>query len=178
MLLNKLPVLDNGYVALIDSTMPHKRYEAVVDEFYRATSTPALHKLCHAVLVFKAPLFVQLHLAQHGLALVSTRVQESEAYVPSIGEIGCSSHENNKLISEDISRTTEALLINPKAYQTDGCDPFISQVIMPVSSYATFLVGGTLEMWQKFYNTKSVPAPIKSYASAVEQLIKAEWKHV
>lgn len=178
MLLNKLPVLDNGYVALIDSTLPHKRYESVVDEFFRATPIPAIHKLCHAVIVFKAPLFVQLHLAQHGLTLVSTRVQEAEAYVPSVGEVGSDSHEINKMISEDMANTTEALLINPKAYQSDGCDPFISQVMMPVSSYATFLVCGSLEAWQKFYNTKSVPAPIRSYASAVEQIIKAEWKHV
>jgi hypothetical protein len=178
MLLNKLPVLDNGYVALIDSVMPHKQYQAVVDEFYNATDTAALHKLCYAIIVFKAPLFVQLHLAQHGLTLVSTKIKDNEAYVPSIGEIGCSNHETNKLISEDMSRTTEALLINPSAYQADGCDAFLSQVILPISSYATFLVGGSLEIWQKFYNTKSVPMPIKSYASAVEQLIKVEWKHV
>jgi hypothetical protein len=49
---------------------------------------------------------------------------------------------------------------------------------MPISCYATFLVGGSLEIWQKFYNAKSAPTPIKSYANAVEQLIKAEWKHV
>ena len=70
MLLNKIPVLDNGYVALIDSTMPFKRYEAVVDEFYTSTDNPVLKKLCYAVMAFKAPLFVQLHLAQHGLVMV------------------------------------------------------------------------------------------------------------
>lgn len=178
MLLNKIPVLDNGYVALIDSTMPFKRYEAVVDEFYTSTDNPVLKKLCYAVMAFKAPLFVQLHLAQHGLVMVSTRMQDDDAYKPSVGEIGTSNHETNKLISDDISRTTEALLINPKAYQADGCDPFISQVIMPVSSYTTFLIGGPIELWQRFYKTKSMPLPIKSYANAVEQIIEVEWKNV
>lgn len=176
MLLNQIPVLDSGFVALIDSTMPFKKYESVIDAYYRSTDSPAVRKLCYAIVVFKAPLFVQLHLAQHGLVMVSTRAQDHEAYKPSIGEIGTNSHEMNKTISEDISRTTEALLINPRAYQADGCDQFISQVIMPVSSYATFLVGGPLESWQKFYKTKNVPLPIRSYADAVEQIILAEWK--
>ncbi len=178
MLLNKIPVLDDGYVALISSALSHITYNDTVDEFFGAKDHLSLKDIAYAALVFKAPLFVQLHLAQAGLTLVSSRSTEIGAYKPNPGEIGCADHETSKLISDDIARTTDALLINPNAYQADGADKFISQLIMPVSTYATFIVGGTLKQWQEFYQAKNVPAPIKAYKLAVEQIVKAEWKNV
>lgn len=178
MLLNEIPVLDKGYVALIDGSMGTAKYKQIIDHFYGAVDSPHLKKMCYAVLAFKAPIFVQMHLAQHGLTMLGTKLSTNDAYVPSIGEINSSSLENNKLISDDISRTTDALLINPSAYQTDGCDKFISQVIMPVSSYTTFIVGGTIDAWRGFYKNKSVPAPIRAYANTVKDIIESEWRDV
>lgn len=179
MLLNKIPVLDNGYVALISSTLSGQLYQETVDEFMGARDNKRLNKVCYAVLAFKAPIFVQLYLAQHGLTLVSA-LENSEitAYKPNPGEIGCTDHADNKNIADDISRTTDTLLLNPKAYQADGADSFMSQLIMPISTYATFLVSGSLETWQSFYQRKTVPNAIKSYVNAVEHIIRAEWKHV
>ena len=178
MLLNKIPVLDNGYVALIGSACPTPIFTGVLEEFFKAKHTDTLNKVCYATLAFKAPIFVQLYLAQNGLTMVSTRVGELQAYLPGVGEIGSGDHQTDRDISDDIARTTEALLINPIAYQKDKCDPFISQVIMPVSTYDTFLVGGSLEVWKQVYSSRTTPAPIKSYLLAVEQIIKVEWKHV
>lgn len=178
MLLNKIPVLDDGYVALLSSALSHVIYKDMLDEFFESKDSKIIHKICYATIAFKAPIFVQLYIAQHGLTLVSTKVGELNAYKPNPGEVGSRDHNTNKEIADDISRTTDALLINPAAYQADGADHFISQLIMPVSTYATFIVGGTLETWQKFYQFKSVPAPIRSYTDAIEQIIKAEWKYV
>lgn len=178
MLLNRLPVLDDGYVALISSAVPHVVYRDVTDEFFGAKESLSLRKVCYATLVFKAPIFFHLYLSQHRLTLISTKENSSAAYIPNPGEIGCSEHTTSKDIADDISHTTAALLINPAAYQSDGADRFISQIIMPISTYSTFIVGGTLEEWIKFYQTKGAPAPIRAYAKAVEQIIKAEWKDV
>lgn len=183
MLLNKIPVLDQGYVALISSAMSHKVYSDTVDEFFGAVDNVSLHRLSFATLVFKAPLFVQMHLGQHGVKIVHARPanQSSDslgAYLPNHGEIAGPDLESNRAIADDIERTTAALLINPASYRADGADRFISQIILPISTYTTFLVGATLEDWQKFYRMKSVPTPIRSYADAVEQIIKAEWKNV
>lgn len=179
MLLNKIPVLDDGYVALLSSALSHQTYKDVVDEFFGAKDKITLRKACFAVLAFKAPIFVQLHLAQHGLTLISTAsTSDSSAYKPNPGEIGCPDHATSKDIADDISSTTAALLINPSAYRADGADTFISQLIMPISTYATFIVSGNLDTWQRFYQSKAVPAPIKAYCLAVEQIIKGEWKNV
>jgi len=166
-LLNKIPVLDQGYVALISSAMSNKVYSDTVDEFFGAMDNVSLHRLSFATLVFKAPLFVQMHLGQHGVKIVHAKPANQSSDL-----------ESNRAIADDIERTTAALLINPASYRADGADKFISQIILPISTYTTFLVGATLEDWQKFYRMKSVPAPIRSYADAVEQIIKAEWKNV
>lgn len=178
MLLNNIPVLDDGYVALLSSALSHMTYKDVVDEYFGAVDNINLRKACFATLVFRAPIFVQLHLSQHGLTLISTKNSDVSAYKPNGGEVGCQDHATSKDIADDIARTTDALLINPAAYKADGADPFISQVIMPISTYTTFIVAGTLEQWQKFYQYKSVPTPIRAYADAVENIMKAEWKNV
>lgn len=178
MLLNKIPVLDEGYAALISSSLPHLKYQDVVDEFFGAKDHQQLKTVAYATLAIKSPIFVQLYIAQMGFTLVSSRLNQLAAYKPSVGEIGGKDHNTNMDISDDIARTTEALLINPSAYQADGCEPFISQIILPISTYATFIVGGTLKQWMEFYQNKNVPAPIKAYKNAIEQIIKAEWKNV
>lgn len=178
MLLNKIPVLDDGYVALISSAVPHVVYRDVIDEYFGAKDTLSLRKVSYATLVFKAPVFFHLYLSQHGLTLISTKENAAGAYKPNPGEIGCQDHATSREIADDISRTTEALLINPAAYRSDGADQFISQIILPISTYSTFIVGGTLEEWIKFYQSKGAPAPIRAYAKAVEQIIKVEWKDV
>lgn len=178
MLVSKIPVLDKGYAALLGSTLAHPAYKNVIDELFAARDNKNLDKVCYATILIKAPLFVQLHLAQHGLTMVSTRVAELDAYVPNAGEVGAKDHAVSKDIADDIQRTTDALLINPAAYKADGCDPSVAQNILPISTYATSILGGSLEQWKAFYQYKSVPAAIRAYADTIEQIIKAEWKHV
>lgn len=178
MLLNKIPCLDKGYVALISSMNDSKRLKEMGLEFFgtEAISQKTL-SLGQATMVFKCPIFVQVFLSQFAFTIVSTKnSEELEAYCPSPGEIGCKEHETNRLISDDIERTSAALLINPKAYQADGCDRFISQLIMPVSTYTTILVSGSHEQWVKFCKQGQLPAPIESYRLAVTQIMNAEWK--
>ena len=178
MLLNKIPVLDKGYIALISSMNDSKRLKEVGLEFF---GTEAINQktlsLGQATMVFKCPIFVHVFLSQFGFTIVTTKqVEELEAYCPSPGEIGCPEHETNRLVSDDIERTTAALLINPKAYQADGCDRFISQLIMPVSTYTTILVSGGYEQWVRFCKQANLPAPIESYRLATTQIMNTEWK--
>jgi len=173
--MNKLPVLDDGYVTLLSSTIPNKKYKDVLDNFFQATPTESLRQACFLVMAIRCPIFVQLIFAQHGLTLISTRDNKLTTYRPNAGEIGGSDHANNKMIAEDIAATSEALTVNPNAYQADGCDKFISQIILPISTYSTFIVSGTLDKWQKFYTNQNVPAPIKSYAMVIEQVVRAEY---
>jgi|ERR1051325_1310748 hypothetical protein len=176
MLLNKLPCLDKGYVAYLDSTCDSVKLRDVALEFFKRTDGKFLQDLAHLTVVIKCPLFVQLNLSQFDLNIVVTPGSDDEAYCPSVGEIGSPDHATNKAIADDFERTTAALQVNPKAYQADGCDRFISQVMTPISTYTTLIVAGSYNEWRKFVNQPNMPAPLIAYTNAVHQIMTMEWK--
>lgn len=175
--LNKIAVLDKGYVSLVASTFPAKEARALYDEYFKGQTPKGMAQYCTAAFAIKMPLFVQLNLTKFNLKMLDTVVDTVEAFVPNETEIGSKDLESNRLISDDIQRTTDALLINPHAYIKDGCNNFTAQVIMPISIYNTVIVTGSLSDWYKFCNQSSVPNEIKAYMIAVKNLIKAEWEH-
>lgn len=176
MLLNKIPCLDKGFVAFVSSSNNSDMLKSLALEFFQTTDSANISHIANLTLVMKCPLFVQLNLSKFNLNIISANTKEVEAYYPNVGEIGGNDRETNKLIADDIERTAEALLINPKAYQADGCDRFVSQVLTPVNTYTTLIVHGTYNEWRKFCIQNGPPAPLVSYTSAVKQILDMEWK--
>ena len=178
MLLNKIPVLDKGYAALIDSCNTTSKLREMGAEFYGGEYPTSLEELGHMTVVFKCPLFVQLAISKFSLKIVDANNTQSqlEAYIPDATSIRASDVVTSEAISDDISRTTDALFINPKAYEADGCDKFAAQVLTPINTYTTIIVSGNYSEWCKFAYQDRFPGPIKRYAEAVRQIIEAEWK--
>ena len=176
MLLNKLPCLDKGYVAYVDSSCNSTKLNTMALGLFKKTDSRFLYDLGTLTIVMKCPLFVQLNLSQFDLKIINIPSSEVEAYVPNVGEVGCPDHNTAKAISDDIERTTAALLINPKAYQADGCERFASQVLTPISTYTTLIVHGSYNEWKKFSSQNGMPNGMISYADAVQQIMQMEWK--
>jgi hypothetical protein len=176
MLLNKIPCLDKGYVAFISSSCTSEKLNDVAMEFFKVDNSTFLRDISTLTVAIKCPLFVQLNLSTHDFKIISTRIDEVDAYCPNHGEIGATELQTSINISANIKTTTEALLINPKAYQEDGCDRFMSQVITPINTYTTLLVHGSYNEWKRFCNQQRVPAPMKAYIRAITQIMNAEWK--
>lgn len=146
-------------------------------EFYGGEYPVSLEELGHITIAIKCPLFVQLALSKYDLRIIdANNGNKIEAFIPNAGQIRASDAPTSEAISDDISRTTDALLINPKAYASDGCDPFVAQVITPINVYSTLIVGGKYSEWCKFAYQQRLPEPIEAYAKAIGQIIEAEWK--
>lgn len=179
MLINKIPCLDAGYVALFSCSNSSAELKKISDMMWVSPELNAkLVKLGSMTLLIKCPLFVQIFLSQFNFSIVpinNPNKEEIEAYLPNPGEIGGSDFSINRLIADDIKRTTDALLINPKAYQADGCDKFISQIISPISVYTTIMVYGRYSDWKNLVEYKSVPEPIEAYKKAIKQIFEVEW---
>jgi hypothetical protein len=178
MLLNKIPVLDKGYVALIESHITTSKLRDLGQEFYGGEYPTTLEELGSMTLAIKCPLFVQLALSKFNLKVIDANKsgQKPEAYIPNAGEIRASDAPTSEAISDDISRTTDALLINPLAYQSDGCEAFVSQVVTPINVYSILIVQGSYSEWCKFAYQQRFPGPIRAFAEATRQIIEAEWK--
>ena len=177
MLLNKIPVLDKGFVALIDSCNTTAKLRDMGQEFFNGNYPVSLEELGSMTVVMKCPLFIQLSLSKFNLKVINANNSNKlEAYIPNAGEIGTPERLDAEVIVDDISRTTDALLINPKAYQADGCDRFISQLSTPINVYTTLIIQGSYGEWCKFSHQAKLPGPIEAYAAAIRQIIEGEWK--
>ena len=181
MLLNKIPVLDKGYVALVTSCVSSEMMVDIKDEFFKvsqlgAEETNMLGQMASMTLAIKCPLFVQLNLYKFGFRILTTKMDSVEAYVPNETEVKSSDLQVNRDISKTIYRTTEALLINPLAMQKDGCNKFISQVTTPISVYNTLIVHGTLNQWTVFGKQKGLPGPMEAYRDVISDILVATWK--
>lgn len=179
MLLNKIPVLDKGYVALLDSCITTAKLRDIGKELFDDGEYPvALEDFGSLTVAMKCPLFVQLNLTKYNFKVINAiSTSGPEAYLPNAGEIGASERVVSEAIADNIARTTDALLINPKAFQADGANRFISQVLTPVNIYTTLIIQGSYKEWCAWaYQEGFIPKPIEAYTLALQQIITAEWK--
>jgi hypothetical protein len=176
MLLSRIPVLDKGYVALIDSCNTTAKLRDMGQEFFGGEYPVSLEELGSMTVAMKCPLFVQLYLSKFNLRMINADSGNPECYIPNPGEIAARERLDCEAISDDIHRTADALLINPKAYQADGCDRFVSQVLTPISVYTTIIIKGDYSEWCKVAYQSGLPSPIQAYAGSLQQIIESEWK--
>lgn len=175
-MLNEIPVLDKGYVALHSCAPNGKQLDALSKEFGLGSKGDRVMSMTSITLKIKCPLFVQMTFPEFGLTYLSKRSKSApEAFIPTIAEVNAQTLEASEAIQADIKQTTDALLINPRAYQSENCDLFISQVISPVSVYNVLVVTGSLAQWKNYISQLNLPAPIESYRKAIEQALVAEY---
>lgn len=157
-LLNKINVLDKGWIALT---------EAYSVKFNNANSWANMRVRC--------PLFVQLLFGECGLQTKSISQKAVDAYIPDLNEICSKSNESDRNIRDSMIETTHALLNNPKSYQFEGCDHFIAQINVPISVYNEFEAVGTLDRWALLTRRKHLPSPIEAYRKIIADVLLAEF---
>jgi hypothetical protein len=176
-MLNEIPVLDKGYVALHSCAPDGKTLSQLSKEFMRGVKDKKFADIASVNLKIKCPLFVQMSFPEYGLRYVSQRGSSMmEAFVPTVAEVNALTLEASQAIQADMEQTIAALLINPKAYQSEHCDLFISQVIAPVSVYNVLVVSGTLSEWKAYICQTGFPSPIESYRKAIYEALVAEYQ--
>lgn len=174
-MLSKTPVLDKGFVAIMNTSVNDTDIRTLWNKWTLGFDKQLMH-MPTVHMRIKCPLFVQLRFAQFNLhTLVQRKSRNVEAYLPNEVDVNAKDLEASRAISEDIQRTTEALLLNPKAYQYEACDTFISQVISPINVYNELIVTGNLQQWVDFIQQSNIPKPIEAYRAAIEDLLVTEF---
>lgn len=179
LLLNKIPVLDKGFVALFDSSCNGSKLNELAVEYFKRLDGKFLADVSSMTLLVKCPLVVQLNFSTFGFKvtnLPNVGSDKVESYLPNVGEIGAPELQVSQAIADDIARSSAALLMNPKAYQADGCDRFVSQILTPINTYTTILVHGMYNDWCKYVSQNNAPACIAAYIHATNQIMQAEWR--
>lgn len=178
MLLNKVNVLDKGFVSLIESNCTSVTLQSLQDNYFNTKINLKLLDLCSATFIIKCPLFVQLNLSQFGLNLISTPSPQVEAFIPTVADVSGDTLEDKQRLVDYIKNTTEALLLNSKGMTMDGADNLTAQMLSPISVYNEIIVHGNLKQWINFINQSKLPDAIENYRKEIETLLKVEWKNL
>jgi hypothetical protein len=177
-LLNKINVLDKGFVAPLAVTGNGKLLQEIQDHYFKTRANIKLLELSSVTLVIKCPLFVQLNLSQYNLNIITTPSDDIEAYTPDISMIEGDSIEDREEIARYIEITTEALLLNHKGMAMDGSSRFTAQLLTPITVYNELIVNGKLKDWINFLRQKRLPKEIEIYRSTIQDVISVDWKNL
>lgn len=182
MQLNKIPVLDKGFVAGISFAMPNKILSTVKSFYFKNNFAPQLYKYANATLILKCPLFINFALYKFNFDILTLNANSDdglvETYIPNEGEIGGTDVNTAKDIKDAMEQTSSALKLSAEAFVMDGCDNFVAQVNLPISVYNEVMVSGSLELWLKFTKQKNLPKPIESYRQVIEDVLRAQWPNL
>ena len=177
MLLAKQEVLDKGFVAPMSFSNTGKELQDIQHTYFKTKTNMRLMDIATATLMIKCPLFVQLNLA-HYLKLINVTEDKIEAYKPDVSEINTGSMSEDMRVTAYLNSTTESLIFNSLSLPEDGCDPFLAQILMPVSVYNKLIVHGALSDWVKFIKQKDLPKPILAYQSTIYDVLLAQWTNL
>jgi len=178
MLLNKINVLDKGFVAPLSFSGNGKILQDIQDHYFKTKTNLKLLEISSATLIIKCPLFVQLNLSQYSLNIITTPSDNVEAYIPDVSSIDGESLEDKAEIANYIKITTDALLLNHKGIVMDGGSRFTAQLLTPITVYNELIVNGKLTNWLAFINQKKLPKELEVFRAAVESILSSEWRNL
>ena len=178
MLLNKVKILDKGFVGLLSSNITGKQLQDIQDTYFRTKTNMKLLNLCSATIVIKCPLFVQLNLSQYGFDIISTPSDNVEAFIPDVSMIKGDSLQDRDKIAEYIKTTSEVLILNQVGMPLDGADDFMSQILTPINTYTEIIVHGDLRKWVNFLKQDCLPDSMENYRKALSTILRVEWGNI
>ena len=168
-------VLDKGYVILRRPDFTKSDIRSIRKNGF---DTKRLQNHIYVSMLIKCPLFVKMIFPDFGLITLTCNKGEIECFEPTMSDVKAETPTISQEIADDIKATSEALIINPKAYRADGCERTVSQVNSPIGLYNKVIVSGFLSNWSKFISNPNLPYLIEDYRKAIHELILAEYQEV
>lgn len=168
-------VLDKGHVILRQPDFSKSDIRALRKNGY---DTKRLQKHIYVSLIVKAPMFVKMMFPEFGLITLTNNKSKLEVFEPTMSDVKAETPTIGQEIADDIKATSQALLINPKAYRADGCERSVSQINTPIALYNSFIVSGFLSNWNELISHNSFQPLIEDYREAIHSLIIAEYLEV
>ena len=172
-------VLDKGEVRILGAAPSGEELYKLIYSHYRGHGNPSLLTIGHISLYVRAPIFVCLYFAQYLKIFPSKNDNRVELYIPSEAEIGAISLEKRKNIQFSIKESMQTQVSNSQMYSFDGCDTNVSQIVLPVATYATYIMTGSIKEWLQATNpNQAAPNAIEAYKKEVQLLVYSEYSTV
>jgi hypothetical protein len=169
-------VLDKGYVKVISASPSGKQFQEMRSQIFRGVIKESLIEIPRVILKIKCP-YVVLHAMQSTKIRIVTNYSryEAQVYEPQVTDIRSGNHEKDVQLSDYISSTLSALIVNQTTLQQDGCNGFIAGLTTPIAAYWEGIVYGDLSDWIDVITAPNAPNMIKAYQNAFNVAISTEF---
>lgn len=176
--LNRIPVLDHGYVRPVGFCPSSSDLDKLRSSHFRNTYPASILDMTSVVLEIRCPYFILIPLVSAGVRASSSMSSAEIAYSPTVDRINSGKLESDREISESMKMTIESLMINQKAYVHDGCNHFVAALTTPVAAYWEGVLQGSLPTWIRFYGAKGLHPLVGEYQRTISQIISSEYKNI
>lgn len=171
----KIPTLDKGYVQLW-SFAPNSAQIRQLSSLTRNQNIDQLYEIVYIFLNIKCPYFILIPLVSSGLRAVPFAGRAKDAYVPTVDTVRSGSVELDITISKSIESTIDSLMMNQKAYTSDGCNSFTASLTTPVAAYWEGVVHGSMRDLLRFCAMPGLHPLVAEYQKSTINSICTEYK--
>lgn len=171
-----IQVLDKGSIELLYVAPDNNKLHSYMWSMYRGLGHPDLLEIAQAAFSIRAPIFVWMSLTSCRIqTFMSKNDPRLEFFCPSEADVKAKNLEASQGISRSMKMNAEGAALNTAAYKMDGCDTYLAQIGLPVSTYATGIATGSLREWLLFTEQENIPMPIEAYKQQVKQFLEPEF---
>ena len=175
--LNRIPVLDHGYVRLVSASPTEKVLDTIKRRAYRGATTPAMIAMPSVTLEIRLPYAVLISLTSQAIRFTPYLDMDVNLVLePNEADIGSPSLEVSREIAASMKSTVNALVTNQHSYVADGCDRSIATITTPIAAYWEGVATAQLDTWIQVINTKGSPRLVQAYQIAIANAISTEFK--
>jgi hypothetical protein len=176
--IGKIPTLDKGFVQLRCFAPGYNELDTMKSELFRGNLSHQLLEIVQIFLNVKCPYFLLIPLVSSGIRAIPKPIMPDEAFAPSVNDIKSGNNANDLDIQNSIAQTVDSLMLNQKAYASDGCNSFVASVTTPVAAYWEGVMFGLLRDWVRFASTPGLHPLIKEYQKSVVNALSVEYKNI
>jgi hypothetical protein len=174
--LTKYPVLDQGYVRLVATSLPQRELLQLASWTFRGSITDKLLSMPILTAEIKAPIALISSLTQMECTAMPYANMDKTAYLKSNEtDIRAPELATSVAISNSINQVLSAAMVNKEMYVKDGCDGVIAGLVTPVAAYWEGLISAKLDAWLRFTSAKGAGRLVREYQEALRNIFLLEY---
>jgi hypothetical protein len=172
--LNAITTLTDGWVRLVSAAPSSKEMVQFSEWYSKPANSSTVMDIISIVIEMKIPAIMLISMGRLNYIL-HPRESLTDAWVPTESDIQAKCLETSRSIAASVEMTIGAQLSNKDMYTLDGCNSWIARTTMPLSSFVTATVYGTIGMWAEFCTAAGTHPAVKAYQNTISSIISAEY---
>jgi len=163
----------DGWVRISGMSPDSKRWRYIWEQYFKTRKVKSILEMTSISFEMNLPIFVLLSFGRINY-FINPTTSFTSTYTPTSDEIGSKQLQNNQDIVDSMSMNLQALLANRESYIVDGCNSFVANTVLPISTYVNVVSTASLLMWAEYCKVLGFSNQISIYQGVIFNLIKGQ----